>query len=99
MKMKTDPMVPLSDQAIPIIDQIKPISGPYELLFPSERDRHTSMSDNTMRRAIFRLGYDGNTPGEPKANPHGFRATASSILDVTLINFDVVVVSQSSAVR
>ena len=80
MKMGTDHLVPLSEQALDVIEQLRPISGHYDLVFPSERDRFKPMSDNTMRRAIFKLGYDGSKPGKTKANPHGFRATASSLL-------------------
>jgi integrase len=90
MKMKTDHIVPLSDQAIKVIQQIQPISGRFELLFPSERNRFKSMSENTMRMAIFRMGYDGNTEGKSKVNPHGFRATASSILNETGFNPDAI---------
>jgi len=90
MKMKTDHLVPLSDQALAVIKQIKEISGQYELVFPSERNRFEAMSDNTMRRAIFKLGYDGTTPGKSKAVPHGFRATASSILNEEGFNPDAI---------
>lgn len=81
MKMGTPHIVPLSRQAIDVIEAIRPITGKYPLLFPSERRRTECMSDNTMRRAIFKMGYDGKTPGKSKAVPHGFRATASSILN------------------
>lgn len=90
MKMGTDHLVPLSRQALEVIEQIKPISGDYDLLFPSERHRKEPMSDNTMRRAIFKLGYDGNTEGKSKVTPHGFRATASSILNETGFNPDAI---------
>ena len=90
MKMGTDHLVPLSKQAISVIQQLRPISGQYELLFPSERDRKRPMSDNTMRRAIFKLGYDGSKPGKTKANPHGFRATASSLLNEKGFNPDAI---------
>jgi integrase len=90
MKMKADHMVPLSDQAVEVIERLREISGQYELLFPSERNRAEPMSDNTMRRAIFKLGYDGNTPGKSKAVPHGFRATASSILNERGYNPDAI---------
>lgn len=43
-----------------------------------------------MRRAVFKLGYDGNTLGKSKAVPHGFRATASSILNETGFNPDAI---------
>ena len=77
-------------QALEVIEQIKPITAQYELLFPSERNRTQSMSDDTMRRAIFRLGYDGETEGKPKANPHGCRETTSSILNETGFNPDAI---------
>lgn len=90
MKMGSDHVVPLSEQALAVIEQVRPISGRYEFLFPSERRRTEPMSDNTMRRAIFKLGYDGKHEGKSKANPHGFRATASSILNETGFNPDAI---------
>jgi len=53
MKMKTEHLIPLSAQAITLVEKIREISGQYDLLFPSERRRIEPMSDNTMRRAIF----------------------------------------------
>lgn len=90
MKMKEEHLVPLSRQAVKVIELIKPITSQYELVFPSERNRNQPMSDNTMRRAIFKLGYDGSTPGKSKAVPHGFRATASSILNEQGFNPDAI---------
>lgn len=90
MKMKTEHIVPLSDQAIKTLDLLKQISGQGELVFPSEKRNTEYMSDNTMRLAIFRMGYDGNTPGKSKCVPHGFRATASSILNESGFNPDAV---------
>ncbi len=90
MKMGTEHLVPLSRQALVVLGKIKEISGGYDLLFPSERRRDQAMSENTMRRAIFKLGYDGTVPGKPKVNPHGFRATASSVLNETGFNPDAI---------
>lgn len=90
MKMKTEHLVPLSRQAVRVLEQLKDISGGYELVFPSERQRDEGMSDNTMRRAIFKLGYDGNTPGKSKCVPHGFRNTACSILNESNFNPDAI---------
>nr|WP_299944454.1 tyrosine-type recombinase/integrase [uncultured Microbulbifer sp.] len=90
MKMGTDHIVPLSSQALAVLEELKPISGQYPLLFPSERERVRPMSDNTMRRAIFKMGWDGTQEGKSKANPHGFRATASSILNETGFNPDAI---------
>lgn len=90
MKMNTEHIVPLSRQAIEALEQLKPITGKYDFVFPSERKRDEVMSDNTMRRAIFKLGYDGYQPGKSKAVPHGFRATACSILNETGFNSDAI---------
>jgi integrase len=90
MKMGTEHLVPLSHQSLSALLQVQQISNQYELLFPSEKDRRKSMSDNTMRKAMFKLGYDGNTKGKSKATPHGFRANASSILNEKGFNADAV---------
>jgi integrase len=90
MKMRNEHLVPLSRQALEVIELLKPITGTYDLVFPSERQRNNVMSDNTMRRAIFKLGYDGTHKGKSKAVPHGFRATASSILNETGFNLDAI---------
>jgi integrase len=85
-----DHLVPLSTQAIALLGRLKEINGGHDLLFPSSRNRYESMSDNTMRQAIFRLGYDGKTLGKSKAVPHGFRNTASSILNEEGFNPDAI---------
>ena len=90
MKMKVEHLVPLSRQTIEILEQLRLITGGYDLIFPSERNRADIMSDNTMRQAIFKMGYDGKTKGKSKAVPHGFRATASSILNETGFNPDAI---------
>ncbi len=90
MKMRTAHLVPLAPQAVSILKEAQPISNQYELVFPSERNRDESISDNTMRRAMFRLGYDGNTKGKSRATPHGFRANASSILNEKGFNADAI---------
>lgn len=43
-----------------------------------------------MRRAIFKLGFEGLTEGKSKATPHGFRATASFILNESSFNPDAI---------
>jgi integrase len=90
MKMKVEHLVPLSAQAIELLTKLKDISGSDDLLFPSATNRYKPMSDNTMRKAIFTLGYDGKTAGKSKAVPHGFRATASSILNEEGFNPDAI---------
>jgi len=90
MKMKSAHVVPLSRQVLELIEEARPISGQYDLVFPSERDRNASISDNTLRRAMFRMGYDGKTEWKSKATPHGFRANASSILNEKGFNSDAI---------
>jgi len=69
-------LVPLCTQAMQILQEIKPLTGEGRYVFPSERDRNRPMSDNAVRSALRRMGWTGE-----EMTPHGFRATASTILD------------------
>jgi len=86
MKIKEggDHIVPLTKQSIKLIKQLEPITGRYELLFPGERRATQPMSENTLLFMLYRMGYKG------KATPHGFRATASSILNEQNFNSDAI---------
>lgn len=77
MKMKRPHLVPLSDQALAVLGELRPFSGHRELLFPGERDPRKPMSNNTMLFGLYRLGYHS------KATMHGFRAVASTVLNET----------------
>jgi len=74
MKMKTPHIVPLSRQALEIIEKIKAISYGREFLFPGERNPNKPISNNTILFALYRMGYRGRMTG------HGFRGVASTIL-------------------
>lgn len=74
MKMGTVHIVPLSPQAIEVLRSLKTLSGERDLLFPGERDHSKSMSNNTILKALERMGYKGQMTG------HGFRGVASTIL-------------------
>ncbi|MBA3757132.1 MAG: tyrosine-type recombinase/integrase [Nitrosomonas sp.] len=74
MKMKTLHIVPLSDQAIIVLERIKDLAADQILLFPSERKNGKSMSNNTILYALYRMGYHSRMTG------HGFRGIASTIL-------------------
>ena len=74
MKMKTPHIVPLSDQAIHVLNEIKILSDGQPLLFPSERRNGKTMSNNTILFALYRMGYHSRMTG------HGFRGIASTIL-------------------
>lgn len=75
MKMGAEHLVPLSRQAIALLEDLEPLTGQHDLVFPGERSVKRPISENTMTFALHRMGYHG------KATPHGFRATASSILN------------------
>jgi integrase len=75
-KMRRPHSVPLSVQALAILDQLREISGDGSLLFPSVRTTKRPISDNTLNAALRRLGYS-----KDEATAHGFRATASSLLN------------------
>jgi len=74
MKMRTEHIVPLSLQAIQILQILHGITGHSKLLFPGERNHSKPMSNNTILKALERMGYKGRMTG------HGFRGLASTIL-------------------
>ena len=82
MKMKTPHIVPLSDQAMAVLEKIKDLAADQVLLFPSERRDGKSMSNNTILYALYRLGYHSRMTG------HGFRGVASTILHERGYNHD-----------
>lgn len=69
-------IVPLSTQAIAILEEIKPLTGNGRYVFPSSRGDGRPMSDNTIRTALKSLGYDSDV-----MTAHGFRTTASTLLN------------------
>lgn len=74
MKMRTPHIVPLSTQAVEVLNALHTISGTRELLFPGERDHAKPMSNNTILAALKRMGYLHRMTG------HGFRGVASTTL-------------------
>ena len=72
MKMRRPHIIPLSDQALAILERARVLYGSEGLIFPSARNRNTAMSDNAMSKALRDMGYRG------LATPHGFRASFSS---------------------
>jgi integrase len=75
MKMKRPHIVPLSRQAIEILEKLRQVTGSGKYLFPSVRTPNRPMSDVTVTAALRSLGY---ASGEMSG--HGFRAMASSLL-------------------
>ena len=75
MKTKTPHFVPLPSQAVELLKTLKTITGDGEYLFPSASGSKSAfMSNNTILKALERMGYKGRQTG------HGFRGVASTIL-------------------
>ena len=75
-KTEVEHIVPLSTQAVSILEEIKPFTGSVRYVFPSTRGDGQPMSDNTIRTALKTLGYDSEV-----MTAHGFRTTASTLLN------------------
>ncbi len=69
-------IVPLSTQAMAILEEIKPLTSGGQYVFPSSRGNGRPMSDNAIRSALQSLGYDSDV-----MTAHGFRTTASTLLN------------------
>lgn len=74
MKMKRPHLIPLSTQALEIVQQLKVMSGQYPLVFPGRNDPRKTMSEASINQVFKRIGYTGKVTG------HGFRHTMSTIL-------------------
>jgi integrase len=70
-----DHLVPLSRQAVEVIKALRPLTGGYALMFPSERHVHRPISENTLRALLIRAGF------YQRHVPHGFRAAFSTIMN------------------
>lgn len=84
MKMREEHIVPLSKQSIALLRKIQEHSGTRPYVFPNEVNPSTFMSKNTMLYALYRMGYHS------KATGHGFRSTASTILNEHGFSPDVI---------
>lgn len=80
-KTQVEHIVPLSGQAIAILQELHPVTGHGRFIFASERTPRGDrcMSENTLNAALKRLGY-----GKDIMTAHGFRAMARTILDEVL---------------
>ena len=84
MKMNEEHIVPLSRQSLQVISELQPLTGYRELLFPNRNGEGKGISENTMTYALYRMGYHS------RATAHGFRSTASTILNESGFNPDVI---------
>ncbi len=84
MKMKEKHIVPLSKQVLKILKQIRALHFNEKFVLPSHINPNKSISENTLLYAIYRMGYHSRTTG------HGFRGTASTILNEKGFRADVI---------
>jgi integrase len=85
MKMRRDHIVPLSRQAIAAFEELKRLNGNWKYVFPNPHNPTKYMSENAVLYALYRMGYHSRATG------HGFRHTASTILNESgLFNSDVI---------
>ncbi len=75
MKMRDPHIVPLSRQAVAVLEEMKLISHNSKFVFPNQHKPSGQMSENTILYALYRMGYHSRATG------HGFRSTASTVLN------------------
>ncbi|AUQ41088.1 tyrosine-type recombinase/integrase [Yersinia ruckeri] len=86
-KMRTPHLVPLSRQALAILEQIKTFSGDHELIFIGDHNPRKPMSENTVNKSLRVMGYDTQV----EVCGHGFRTMAcSSLIESGLWSRDAV---------
>ncbi|MEB6224886.1 integrase domain-containing protein [Pantoea anthophila] len=93
MKAKREHIVPLSPQALEILNVMKPISAHREHIFPSRNDPKLPMNSQTANAALKRLGYGR------KLVAHGLRSIASTAMNEQGFNSDVIEVALSHIER
>jgi integrase len=76
MKARQEHVVPLSWQAVALLQTVRQFTGNGRYVFPSIRSGANPMSENTINAALRRLGFSGD-----EMTAHGFRAMASTLLN------------------
>ena len=94
-KTKTDHIVPLARQAITILQELHKLTGNDKYVFPCHRSKERPMSENALIAALRRMAYT-----KDEMTPHGFRATARTILDEVLqVRVDYIELQLAHAVK
>jgi integrase len=75
MKTRVEHVVPLTQQAVAIVEALRPLTGHLELLFPNNRWLDRPMVPNTFLDMLYRCGFKGTHCA------HGFRSSFSSIMN------------------
>lgn len=83
MKMKRPHTIPLTHQAIEILERLKPFTGHQPYLFWNA-SIGKPFSENAMLQVLYRLGLKG------KLTIHGLRATGSTVLNDARFDKDII---------
>lgn len=75
-KMRREHQIYLAPQAVYVLRELQKGTGHRELLFPGLWGANRPISENTLNLALRRMGY-----GKEDMTSHGFRATASTLLN------------------
>lgn len=83
MKKDRPHIVPLSEKAIEILNDLYPLTGVSKYVFPSTIGFANPLSENTLNGALSNMGYKN------KQTAHGFRHTASTMLNENKTKFGI----------
>ncbi|HUE90700.1 integrase domain-containing protein [Pseudomonas sp.] len=75
MKKRRPHTIPLTDQALALLETLKPHSGHREYVFPADRNPRTHANSQTANMALKRMGF------QDRLVSHGMRSMASTILN------------------
>ena len=75
MKKRRPHTIPLTDQALSLLETLKQLSGNREYVFPSDRNPRTHANSQTANMALKRMGF------QDRLVSHGMRSMASTILN------------------
>ncbi|MDX7786332.1 integrase domain-containing protein [Aeromonas caviae] len=84
MKMDRPHRVPLTSQALSLLERMKPISGHRPYVFPGYRDPLGHINNQSANAALKRLGYGGRLVA------HGLRSLGSTTLNEQGFNPDAI---------
>ncbi len=84
MKKRREHIVPLTSQALRILERMRLISGRSDFIFPSDRTNKKSYNPQSANMALKRMGFHG------KLVSHGLRALASTTLNEAGFDGDII---------
>ena len=84
MKMKEEHIVPLSQQALKLLEQLRELTGHGKFLFPAQGTKSQTMPTATLRNAVAKMGFSD------RFSPHGARGTFSTMCNEAGYRPDVI---------